>query len=395
MSFTPPRVHIREKGDSVVELTLSEAMELQGMRFCRVSPTPEPGLWRVSDVTRVGIAVVGGKTLHIVPKTPLENVVYMASLGQRHISLGGAVVDYASDNAFPAALALAFLLEVQRVTRRGLTKGYEQVFESATVMRGRWDVPRQLAVRPGMPLPLEIEYDHFSEDVPVNRLLHTAVRVLRMVDLPRSTETVRAQLEVDFLEVGTVPRGVPLPDFVPTRLTEHLGDAVALARLILDAVSWTHREGARRGGTFLVSMASIFEAYVAEKLRVILTSNGYVLTTQDRRWWLDTDRVVALRPDIVVARGAPVCVADTKYKVLTDGTGAPPGADVYQMVAYAIAMDVPIAHLIYVSGEVVSRTICVPAARVEIRVHAVDLSGDVAALEGEMARLADLVGRDG
>ena len=393
MSSAPPRTYITERGESVVALTLPEAMELQEMRFCRVSPTSAPGRWSISDVTRVGTAVIGSKTLHIVPKTPLENVVYMSSLGQRHISLGTGAVDYASDAAFPAALARAFLLEVQRATRRGLTKGYEQVHESASVMRGRWDVSRQLAVRPGMPLPLEIEYDQFGDNVPENRVLNTTIRALRVLDLPRSVETIRAQLETKFLEVGTVTRGMPLPTFALTRLTEHLETALMLARSILDAVSWTHREGARRGGTFLVNMATIFEAFVAERLRALLASSGNTVTTQDRRWWLDTDRSVALRPDIVVARNTPVCVVDTKYKVLADWTGAPPSGDVYQMVAYALALNVPTAHLIYVSGDVTSRTISVPAARVNIHVHAITLSGDVAALEGEMARLAEAIVR--
>jgi len=393
VSSPPSRIYISEKGESIVTLTLAEAMELQEMRFCTVSPTPQSGRWRISDVARVGTAIVGGKALHIVPKTPLENIVHMASLGRRHISLRADAVAYGSETAFPAALARAFLLEVQRVTRRGLVKGYEQVHESASVMRGRWDVSRQLAIRPGMPLPLEVEYDHFSEDVPANRVLHTAIRALRALDLPSSVDTIRSQLETDFLEVGTVPRGMPLPPFTLTRLTDHLSTALVLARAILDAVSWTHREGARRGGTFLVNIATIFEAFVAERLRAILTPRGHAVTTQDRRWWLDSDRSVALRPDIVVSREEPLCVADTKYKVLADGTGAPPTGDVYQMVAYGLALQVPTAHLIYVSGDVISRSISVPAAGVDIEMHAVDLSGDVNALEAEMLRLADSITR--
>jgi 5-methylcytosine-specific restriction enzyme subunit McrC len=317
----------------------------------------------------------------------------MASLGQRHITLGAHPIDHDSERALPAALARAFLLELQRVSRRGLVKGYQETHESASVVRGRWDVSRQLSVRPGMPLPLEIEYDDFTEDVPINRILHTAVRALRVIDLPRSVEAIRTQLEVDFLEVGTVPRGMLLPQVPLTRLTEHMGTALMLARLILDAVSWTHRQGARRGGTFLVNMATVFEAFVAERLRALLAPRGFGVTAQDRRWWLDTDRSVALRPDIVVADAAPVSVADTKYKTLTDGTGAPPNGDVYQMVAYALALNVPTAHLIYVSGDVISRTITVPAASVDIHVHAVKLSGDVDALEAEMTRLGDSIGR--
>lgn len=395
MNAARPRTLIAEKGESVVELTLAEAMELQEMRFCRVSPTTQSGLWRVSDVTRVGTAVVGETVLHVVPKTPLENLVHMASAGFRHISVGQHLVDHDGDGSFPTALARAFLLEVQRATRRGLVKGYEETHESASVLRGRWDVSRQLAVRPGLPLPLEIDFDHFGEDVPANRILHTAIRALRAVNVSRGVELIRAQLEMDFLETGLVPRGMPLPTVVITRLNEHLGPALMLARLILEAVSWTHREGVRRGGTFLLNMATVFESFVAERLRALLEPEGLRVTPQDRRWWLDTERVVALRPDMVVAASAPTSVADTKYKVLTDGSGGPPSGDVYQMVAYALALDVRTAHLVYVSGDVVSQIIPIPSARVDVHIHAVSLAGGIDDLEAEMARLARAIAPPG
>lgn len=262
-------------------------------------------------------------------------------------------------------------------------------------MRGRWDVSRQLAVRPGLPLPLEIDYDHFGEDVPANRILHTAIRALRMVDLSRGVEAIRTQLETDFFKTGLVPRGMPLPTVAITRLNEHLVPALMIARLILEAVSWTHREGVRRGGTFLLNMATVFESFVAQRLRTLLEPKGLRVTPQDRRWWLDTERVVALRPDMVVDAGAPTSVVDTKYKVLTDGSGGPPSGDVYQMVAYAIALDVRTAHLIYVSGDVFSQVIRIPSARVDVHVHAVSLSGGVDDLEAEMARLARAIAPPG
>lgn len=57
------------------------------------------------------------------------------------------------------------------------------------------------------------------------------------------------------------------------------------------------------------------------------------------------------------------------------------------MVAYALALRVSTAHLIYVSGDVVSRTITVPSAGVDIHVHAVDVGGSIDALEARMTRL--------
>lgn len=388
MSTVRRHISITEKGESTVALSLPEATELQEMRFCRVSPTGRPGEWRVSDVARVGTAVIGDLVLHIIPKTPILNLVYMASMGHRHITPSADVIEHDAERALPAALARAFLLELQRATRRGLVKGYREVEESAAAIRGRWDVARQISARPGLPLPLEIDYDDFTEDIPLNRVLHTAVRVLRAIEMPAASEALREQLEVRFLEVGTLPRGVGLPDVAITRLNEHISGALSLARLILDAMSWTHRAGAHRGGTFLVNVATIFESFVAARLHELVHRQSLRLTVQDRRWWLDGGRTVALRPDIVIADAVPLTVADTKYKVLTDGTGAPPSGDIYQMVAYSLALAVSTAHLIYVSGDVVSRVIEVPVAGVDIYIHAVRLSGSIDDLEDEMRELA-------
>lgn len=387
------RTLIREKGDTLLDMTLAQARELQDLRFCRVTPTPTEGRWRVTDVTKVGVAVVTGLKLHVVPKTPLENIVYMASLGGHQLRLHDEVAQ-GGDSALPTAIARAFLIEVHNATRRGLVKGYRTVEESAAVVRGRWDIARQLAVRPGIPLPLEIEFDDFTEDIVENQILASALRVIRGIDaVPAGTAGFLNQLQVLFADVTPLPRGVPIPKRPLTRLTEHYSVAILLASLILDSVSWTHRGGAHSGGTFLVDMAGIFEAYVASRLSTELSVNDMQLTAQDRRWWLDSEHVVALRPDLVISRAADVVsVADTKYKVIGDGAGAVPNADVYQAVAYALALGVVDTHLIYVSGDVVARTLYIPPVGIRVHLHAVSLAGSPEQLDASVAALAKSLG---
>lgn len=389
------RTFIREKGETLVDLTLVQAMELQDLRFCRVTPTSTEGRWRVSDVTKVGVAVVGGLTLHVIPKTPLENIVYMASLGGYQLPVHDEVAQ-GMDSALPTAIARAFLLEVQSATRRGLVKGYRTVEESAAVVRGRWDVARQLAARPGIPLPLEIEFDDFTEDIVENQILRSALRVVRGIDaIPPSATALLLQLESLFSEVTPLPRGAPIPARPFTRLTQHYAVALRLAQVILDSVSWTHRDGSYGGGTFLIDMAGIFEAYVASRLTTELAVDDVHLTAQDRRWWLDSGGAVALRPDLVISRATDVLtVADTKYKVIGESGGAVPNADVYQAVAYALALGVLDAHLIYVSGDVVSRVLQIPAAGVLVHLHAVSLAGSPQEIDRSVAALArSMVGR--
>ena len=385
------RIFIREKGESFVDLTLEQAMELQDLRFCRVMPTSVVGRWRITDVGKVGVAVVTGCELRVVPKTPLENIVFMASLGGLQLRLGPRETRYGADTSIPVAIARAFIIALDQATRRGLLKGYRSIQESASVVRGRWDIPRQLAKRPGIPLPIEIDFDDFTEDIDENRVLQTALRVLARLDGVADAlgHNLKA-MQVLFADVESLPRGLQLPDVRLHRLNQHYAVPLRLARVILEAVSWTHHEGATVGGTFLVDMAAVFEGYIANRLRSNLARVGLDVSAQDRRWWLDTDRSIALGPDIVISRdAAPLTVADTKYKVLGDGQGSVPNSDVYQAVAYALALNVATAHLIYVAGDVVARVLEIPAVGVNVHVHALPLAGTIEQVELSVSALAD------
>ncbi|WP_405375090.1 MULTISPECIES: McrC family protein [unclassified Microbacterium] len=390
--MTDERRYVAEKGETFLELSLAQATELTELGFCRVTPSSSPGRWRVTDVNKVGVAVLDGVTIHVMPKTPLENIVYMASLGGMQLA-PGALVGHGVDRSLPSALAQAFVQTVDAATRRGLVKGYRTIQESASVVRGRWDIARQLRVRPGIPLPIEIDYDEFSEDTDENRILHSAIRLLGgLTDLPGAVRVSLARLRMMFAEVGTVPRGAALPNVTLTRLTQHYDPPLRLARVILDALSWTHVEGPSRGGSFLVNMANVFERYVAARVSEHLRDAGVALTAQDRAWWLDVDRVISLRPDLVIRRADHVVtVADTKYKNLSVNAGSPANSDVYQAVAYALALGVSTAHLIYVAGEVDSRHLEVAVAGVTVCVHSVPLAGNPEALESTMTALAEVL----
>ena len=384
------RFYIREKGESFVELTLEQAIELQDLRFCRVTPTSVTGRWRITDVLKVGVAVVGGREIHVVPKTPLHNIVFMASLGGVQLRLGADQIGYGADRSIPTAIARAFLGELDTATQRGLLRGYRSVRESTSVVRGRWDIPRHLAKRPGIPLPVEVEFDDFTNDIDENRVLLTALRVLTRLDGvaevlgPAFTEVQRR-----FADVESLPRGVSLPEIHLNRLNQHYAVPVRLARVILEAVSWTRRYGSAVGGTFLVDMASVFEGFVANRLRTSLVDIGLKVTAQDRTRWFDADRSVALRPDIVISRdGSPVAVADTKYKVLGGGNGAVPNGDVYQAVAYALAIGACATHLIYVSGDVVARVLEIPSVGVHVHIHTLPLEGSAQMLEDGVVALS-------
>lgn len=382
-------VTIMERGATRVELTDDQASALQSIGFCSVTPTNLPGTWRLGDVSKIGVAAVPGLRVHIQPKTPLENLFFLASYAEEQVELDRSF-SFSTDEALPTALAKAFSDAVSVSTRKGLLKGYRTLEETGTTVRGRWDIPRQIRRRPGILLPLELTVSDFTEDVAENRLLLTAISLLLRVDTLKPALRRRLTNHLGtFREVSVLPHG-SLPEIPITRLNRHYAYPLMLAQLIIEATSWTHKSGHRAGGSFLINMPSLFERFVERALRHQLGSAGLGVTGQDRSYTLDTDGQVRLRPDLLIRRGQmPVGVADIKYKVWDATSGSPPNSDVYQALTYALATGLKRAHLLYVSGDVTPAEFVIASAGKTVIAHTIDLSGSPTAILDSVRRVAD------
>jgi 5-methylcytosine-specific restriction enzyme subunit McrC len=96
---------------------------------------------------------------------------------------------------------------------------------------------------------------------------------------------------------------------------------------------------------FLIDMNKAFEEFVAARLTRYLS--GQLLVHPQQRGCLDIAEQVRIKPDLVFEHrhGGTAYVADTKYKVTSDGLGRE--ADYYQILAYASALNAPEGLLIY------------------------------------------------
>ncbi|RIK35566.1 MAG: hypothetical protein DCC58_20325 [Chloroflexi bacterium] len=107
-----------------------------------------------------------------------------------------------------------------------------------------------------------------------------------------------------------------------------------------------------------------------------------------------TKPVGTLKPDISWWEGGRCTfVGDVKYKRLYSQQVAP-NADLYQLLAYAIAADVPGGLLIYARGEREETTATVRHTGKRLEVRALDLSGTpediLAQVNGLAARVAQM-----
>lgn len=89
-----------------------------------------------------------------------------------------------TDDPVPAITA-ALWRQLARAIHQGLLPGYVTAKEPSAVLRES----AQLAVRHGLPLPLEIRHDEFTADITENQILRTAAE--RMLLVPRVDDESR------------------------------------------------------------------------------------------------------------------------------------------------------------------------------------------------------------
>ena len=162
-----------------------------------------------------------------------------------------------------------------------------------------------------------------------------------------------------------------------------------LSRLILRHGAFESGRGEVRASGFLMDMNVVFQEFVTQALREALGVNP---STFGERYIdsLDCRGRIHLKPDLAWRYGSRyVFVGDAKYKRIDHERV--PNADLYQLLAYATAANLPGGLLIYAKDEDVteSRTYHVRHAGKRLEVASLDLSGtldDVLARVNELAK---------
>ena len=174
---------------------------------------------------------------------------------------------------------------------------------------------------------------------------------LRSQQARRNLGWIASMLEnVSSVEFGTKD----VPDVSFDRLNEHYRVVVGLSRLILRHSAFESKRGAVRATGFLMDMNTLFQEFVTVALREALGVSERVFysdkqLTGNRRIYLAKPSRVKLEPDLTWWDGETCTfVGDAKYKrVRVEGV---PNADLYQLLAYVTALNLPAGLLIYAQG---------------------------------------------
>ena len=386
-----------EKSEPIA-LTVAQRDALEAVDGLSVTPVRgESDRYILRPSSIVGAVEVGGLSVLIRPKIKTSLLISLAYYDPDGLVDLRDEFDYPEEWALPDALARMFAEAAEKAFARGLLHGYVEREESLQTVRGRIRFDEQIRRRFGLPLPVEVRYDEFTDDVLPNRLVKAANRRMRRAGL-RSMETRRKLGRIDAMLDGVSlcaypPKAVPEMRF--DRLNRHYERAVALARLILRHDRFEASRGDVRAPGFLMDMNKVFQEFVTAALREQL---GLSASEFGERWTgtLDEEGEIRLKPDLVWREGGRcVFVGDAKYKRIPSDARVP-NADLYQMLAYATALDLPGGLLIYAKDDETSPNAPPGDYRVRhadktLKVTELDLSGDLDAVLARVGKIADKV----
>ena len=293
-----------------------------------IKAIPAPGgQWRIRVDNAVGVFSAGDLQVAIQPKIPLEHFLHLLSASGALPRLDESPTSIQSDETLWELVATWFVSASETLLRKGMVRDYQLVRDDLAVVRGRL-APRETATNfyRGR-LRLDCEYEEFSFDTPLNRVILGAARVVS------GSRDVGAGLRRRALALSIhMDEGVG--DWVNSdlsvlldRRTSHYRDALPLAKHVLRHAGRTLSHGPEMGWSFLFPTPGLVE----EAIRRILARALAPWPVAKRARQLEGSSLT-LNPDLVF--GSTEAIGDVKYKL---SGAAWNRADLYEVVAFATA----------------------------------------------------------
>lgn len=236
------------------------------------------------------------------------------------------------------------LRSIEHVVKRGLRGDYTIQEGNLLSLRGKLMIAQHLRQNIFRADRFFSQYDEFTTNRPVNRLLHSALK--RVLVISSSDENQKLARELAFFFTDVPLSENVKSDFQRVRFDrgmDHYHDALGWTRLLLEDQSPLTGVGSHNAPSLLFPMEKVFESFVAKHLARQLVANA-ALKTQVQKQSLVSHRGhdwFRMKPDLLIRKkGKPRLVLDTKWKLIdaskfssSDKYGLSQ-ADFYQLLAY-------------------------------------------------------------
>ena len=340
----------------------------------------------------VGAVNVSGLSIRISPKIGIPKLLALACYALRFYDVQDLVDDLKEEETLPDALALALGYTARRAFAGGLMHDYLTRDESLHTVRGRIRFDEQLRRRFSWPLPVEVRYDDYTDDILPNRLVKAAALRLRKAGL----RGVKSKRELAWI-AGVLDNVTPtefsrreLNDVKADDFSARYRDIVKLSCLILRRGAYETARGEVRSTGFTMDMNQVFQEFVTVALREKLGLSERAFKSE-KQVWLDKGEKIPTKPDLSWwENGKCVFVGDAKYKNIAEKKRSPT-ADLYQMLAYVTALDLPRGLLIYAQDEAQPAAYQVRHSGKWLEIAALDLSGSLKKVLKRVNVLASMI----
>ena len=250
-----------------------------------------------------------------------------------------------------------YLQEVCHLVKHGIKSAYVAEENNLKYFKGKLQVSQQIRTNIGHKERFYVSYDEFHPNRPENRLIKATLQKLQKLSSSSENAKEISQLLMAFELVETSANYQK--DFSKVKLDRNMKDYEMLmqwSRVFLLNKSFTTFSGSTVSRALLFPMESVYESYVAQKMKKIMGPAGWTVSSQDKGQYLfnEPGKQFALRPDLVLEKDGRKVIMDTKWKNLVDNEKNNYGisqADMYQMFAYSKKYGTPDIWLLYPMNE--------------------------------------------
>lgn len=235
-----------------------------------------------------------------------------------------------------------FLDCVGEIVRKGIARAYVDQQDNLTFLRGKLLLADHIKRNSADKSHVFCEFDEFEIDRPINRLIKAALETISKTSL----DAINQQLCREFLfwfdrVLATQDIASDFRSVQHDRLIQHYQPALPTCRLILEGLNPLTKQGKNEALSVLFPMSTVFENYVAAKLRP--ESAGWKVRSQVQSYSLvekhRDSSIFQLKPDLEFSRGPHRLIGDTKWKLIDQNDRSNnykiSQADIYQLFAYA------------------------------------------------------------
>ncbi|PSB47390.1 restriction endonuclease [filamentous cyanobacterium Phorm 6] len=301
--------------------------------------------WKLTSKGRVGhIPITPEFHIVISPKVPLTNLFGMLDYAYKlKIKFPIGQIQCQSLEQAYERLANILAQKILERCRKGLYRDYLPKTERLAYIRGRVDL--RSALQKPWDVKLKCHYNEQTSDIEDNQILAWTLFIIGRSGLcgESVSSTVRKAFHALQGFVTLKPfKSEACIDRNYHRLNQDYQLLHALCRFFLDNTGPSHQTGDREMLPFLIDMAKLYELFVAEWLEAN-TPKGFFVKQQHR---VTHDPNYFYRIDLLlcdIATSKVQYVLDTKYK----DPDKIDNKDIYQIVAYANALNCQNAILIY------------------------------------------------